>query len=361
MVVMKIAPHNHAHAVDVSIIVPIYNAQKTLARCVQSIIAQTFSNISIILVDDGATDVSGKMCDHYASLDERIHVIHKPNGGVISARFAGVALLPESGYCTFCDADDYLSRDAIQKIYDCIVESESDIVCANNRRFFAHIIQAPKSFPPILTERKTYDKEQIEGSIIPSFFGITNYPGYMHGKLYRNSILKQTISLPYPPIKFFQEDIAFNLRATLLAQRVTTLPDVVYNYRIGGGTSSFMPSFFSDCIALYNFKHEIIQNEGLDDHLRYTTDVELKNELATWLEMYFEYVKGEKASMLAEIECCCNVYEIRQALSYSQTDHSGIIGFKELAANCEYNEIYSLIAEEVHRKALKKAIKRLIV
>lgn len=361
MVVMKITPHNHAHAADVSIIVPIYNAQKTLARCVRSIISQTFSNISIILVDDGATDVSGKMCDHYASLDERIHVVHKPNGGVISARFAGIALLPESGYCTFCDADDYLSRDAIQKMYDCIVESKSDIVCANNRRFFAHIIQAPKSSPPILAERKTYDKEQIKGSIIPSFFGITNYPGYMPGKLYRNSILKQTISLPYPPIKFFQEDIAFNLRATLLAQRITTLPDVVYNYRMGGGTSSFMPSFFSDCIALYNFKYEIIQNEGLDDHLRYTTDVELKNELATWLEMYFEHVNGEKEPVLAEIERCCNVYEIRQALSYSQKDCSGILGFKELAANCEYNEIYSLIAEEVHRKALKKAIKRLIV
>ena len=183
----------------------------------------------------------------------------------------------------------------------------------------------------------------------------------MHGKMYRNSILKQAISLPYPPIRFFQEDIAFNLRATLLAERIATLPDVVYNYRMGGGTSSFMPSFFSDCVALYNFKYESIQKEGLDDQLRYTTDVELKNELATWFEMYFEHVSGEREQVLAEIERCCNVCEIKRALSYALKDDSGVAGFKELAANCQYNEIYRLISEEVHRRAFRKAIKRLIV
>lgn len=169
MAILKSAMQNCTQTSGVSIIVPVYNAQKTLNQCVRSIISQTFSNISIILVDDGSTDESGKMCDKFSSLDERIHVVHKPNGGVMSARAAGIALLSEGGYCTFCDADDYLSRDAVQKLYDCIVNSESDIVCANNRRFFAHIIQAPNNFPPILTGKKIYDKQQIESLIIPSF------------------------------------------------------------------------------------------------------------------------------------------------------------------------------------------------
>ena len=74
----------------ISVIVPVYNSEKTLARCVDSILSQTFSDFELLLVDDGSTDSSGKMCDDYALKDHRVHVFHKKNGGVSSARNLGL-------------------------------------------------------------------------------------------------------------------------------------------------------------------------------------------------------------------------------------------------------------------------------
>ena len=78
--------------VDISVIVPVYNVEELLPRCIESILGQTKKNIEIILVNDGATDGSGKVCDDYAQKDERIRVIHKPNGGLTSAWKAGAEI-----------------------------------------------------------------------------------------------------------------------------------------------------------------------------------------------------------------------------------------------------------------------------
>ena len=100
----------------ISIIVPVYMAEKTLCRCVESIIHQSFSDFEVVLVDDGSTDKSGGLCDSYAKHDSRIKVIHKENGGVSSARNTGI--LASSGvYLTFCDSDDYLELDYLEGLY----------------------------------------------------------------------------------------------------------------------------------------------------------------------------------------------------------------------------------------------------
>lgn len=86
----------------ISIVVPVYNVEKYLGTCVESILKQTYSNIEVILVDDGSTDCSGKMCDHYMGQDERIKVIHKKNGGLSDARNKGI-IQAEGEYITFID------------------------------------------------------------------------------------------------------------------------------------------------------------------------------------------------------------------------------------------------------------------
>ena len=89
----------------ISVIVPVYNAEKYLVRCVDSILNQTYSNLEIILVDDGAKDNSGAMCDDFARKDARIRVIHKENGGLSSARNAGIDIA-KGEYFGFVDSDD---------------------------------------------------------------------------------------------------------------------------------------------------------------------------------------------------------------------------------------------------------------
>lgn len=98
----------------VSIIVPVYNAEKYLRECVESVLCQTLSDIELILVDDGSTDSSPTLCDQYAAQDRRVKVIHKPNGRAASARNAGLRVA-SGEYVAFVDADDWISPDMYEK------------------------------------------------------------------------------------------------------------------------------------------------------------------------------------------------------------------------------------------------------
>lgn len=110
----------------VSIIVPVYNVEHYLDRCVASLVKQTFQNIEIILVDDGSPDDSGKMCDRWAEKDERIKVIHKQNGGLSDARNCGIEAA-HGEYLAFIDSDDWIDEDMIEVLYNALIQNGADI------------------------------------------------------------------------------------------------------------------------------------------------------------------------------------------------------------------------------------------
>lgn len=114
----------------ISIIIPIYNVQKYLNKCVKSVLEQTYGNLEIILVDDGSTDSSGEICDKCKESDERIVVIHKKNGGLSDARNAGIDI-SKGEYLFFLDADDYLSPNAIEIMYSKIISENADLAICN--------------------------------------------------------------------------------------------------------------------------------------------------------------------------------------------------------------------------------------
>lgn len=117
----------------ISIIVPIYNVGKYLPRCIESILNQTFNNFELILVNDGSTDNSGVVCDDYAKKDTRIKIVHKSNGGVSSARNAGL-YVAKGEYIGFVDPDDYIDKNMYEKLYRLCVDNNSDIaICRFNR------------------------------------------------------------------------------------------------------------------------------------------------------------------------------------------------------------------------------------
>ena len=104
---------------QISIVVPVYNVEQYLEKCVNSIINQTYKNLEIILVDDGATDSSGNMCDELAKSDNRIKVYHKENGGLSDARNYGVERATGE-YIGFVDSDDYIDSEMYEKLYEAI-------------------------------------------------------------------------------------------------------------------------------------------------------------------------------------------------------------------------------------------------
>lgn len=111
----------------VSVIVPVYKAIKTLPRCVKSVLEQPFQDLELILVDDGSPDASGALCDSFAIADSRVHVIHKENGGVSSARNAGLEAA-DSQWVIFLDADDFFSPFALSLIFDAAKKSPDRLV-----------------------------------------------------------------------------------------------------------------------------------------------------------------------------------------------------------------------------------------
>lgn len=111
----------------ISVIVPVYNIADYLPKCIESILMQTYVNIQIILVDDGSTDDSGKICEKYADSDKRITVIHKENGGLVSARKAGLAVA-SGKYIGFVDGDDYIDETYYEELLHCLRNSDADFV-----------------------------------------------------------------------------------------------------------------------------------------------------------------------------------------------------------------------------------------
>ena len=136
-------------APKVSIIVPVYKAEKYLHRCVDSILAQTFTDFELLLIDDGSPDNSGTICDRYAAADPRVHVFHKPNGGVSSARQCGLDNA-QGEYTIHADPDDWVEPDMLQELYTEAQRTNADMVicdflqeCANGKT--QYIKQQPKA------------------------------------------------------------------------------------------------------------------------------------------------------------------------------------------------------------------------
>ena len=116
----------------ISIIIPVYNVEAYLDRCIQSVIHQTYQNLEIILVDDGSTDHSGKMCDAYAKSDKRIKVVHKSNGGLSDARNAGLAVITGT-YIGYVDSDDWIELEMYERMYAACIENQAELAICRYR------------------------------------------------------------------------------------------------------------------------------------------------------------------------------------------------------------------------------------
>ncbi len=127
----------------ISVIVPVYNVEKYLERCVESIFKQTYKNIEIILVDDGSTDNSGKICDKFLKKDERVKVIHKENGGLSDARNAGLEIL-SGKYIMFVDSDDWISPAMVEKMYRVLKLYNTELVVCEPIYAYENYISMPK-------------------------------------------------------------------------------------------------------------------------------------------------------------------------------------------------------------------------
>lgn len=156
--------------ISISVIVPIYNAEKYLVRCLESIVEQTYSNLEIILVDDGSTDESLKICEEFGKRDRRIHIIHKENGGQQSARTAGVQKAT-GDYIAFVDADDYIDADTYERLMKKLYSSDIDILLYGLWEDYEdHSVLKQNHYP-----NKVYERADIEKELFPSMLSYGDF------------------------------------------------------------------------------------------------------------------------------------------------------------------------------------------
>lgn len=215
----------------ISVIVPVYNVDKYLKRCLDSIISQTYKNLEIILVDDGSTDTSGEICDEYAKLDGRIKAIHKENGGLSSARNAGLDIMTGE-YVTFVDSDDYVSNDYVNLMYSQICKHNADIAVVSFKMFFDGDCECIYDDVPTIT---VYNQKNA----IRELLHIAKIKQSAWGKLYCSELYK-TIRFPYGKL---YEDLAVIYKIMLKANKTVYIDAPLYQYYIR--ENSIMQSDFS--------------------------------------------------------------------------------------------------------------------
>lgn len=182
----------------VSVIVPVYNVERYVNECVESICNQSYSNIEIILVDDGSTDHSGEICDEWAEKDQRITVIHKPNGGLSDAR--NVAIDQAGGaWLMFVDGDDTISSDAVESLYDAVVNYECDMAVCNMVRVYddgsTEPFYKPTDKPTLLTDTDRFITLK-QPSVCNKLFKTVLFDGirFPKGKYYEDTFVYHVLA-----------------------------------------------------------------------------------------------------------------------------------------------------------------------
>ena len=350
---------------EIAIIVPVYNTGKyKLSKCIQSILAQTYRHFTLILVDDGSTDDSGTVCDQFAQKDSRIKVIHQANRGSVEARKVGVfadeAQLAK--YICFCDSDDTMPKEALQKLATVAEQESADCVCGNMRRVYRGV-SLPQCFTPHCFssgESNVYGNEEIISELYISCFGISNYPVNLVAKLYRTGLITNASKFE-PIVKFMGDDLSVTLRVLPETQRLVIIPDVVYNYRIGGGTSKFMPDMLDDFLRLYRFKKEMAQRYPMPQNAEYLMAVELKNIALSWFEMCALSGKYDEQALRREMKRVCELPEIREAVQQKDFAVKEPEGIRRAIQESNVKYIEDFLAERItagkYRRFIKKILK----
>ncbi len=152
----------------ISVIVPVYNVEKYLERCVKSIVAQTYKDLEILLIDDGSTDKSGKMCDDFQQTDSRIKVFHKQNGGLSDARNYGIEH-SAGEFISFVDSDDYIDEKMLETLHRLITENDADLaVCSAMDVFEGKEVTQVKEIKEFNLNKVESYKYMLRGDGIPS-------------------------------------------------------------------------------------------------------------------------------------------------------------------------------------------------
>lgn len=297
----------------ISVIVPVYNVEKYLEECINSLRNQTLSDIEIIAIDDGSPDNCGKILDMHAKLDYRIKVIHKKNAGVSAARNDGIN--KASGeYLFFCDSDDWLEKEALEKMYKCIKKYNSDIVITD---FQENNGQSAKIHHMFSDEFTVTDADSIKKIQMINFpKGYTNISTQFFSKAYciaapwhhliRKDIIKQNNLYFDTDVRGMYDDGLFMLSVFEYVKKISYLKIVTYNYRVVSSsiTHRFNPNILNTYSIVYNKVNEFIKSYNKDSEFIKAFYIRVFAYLNKSMEVYFFHPQNKKTQKEKYQEFC---------------------------------------------------------
>lgn len=252
----------------VSVIVPVYNAEATIKKCVDSILSNHYQALEVILVNDGSTDNSGRICDELAVNDIRVQVIHKKNEGVGAARNTGLESVTGQ-YVMFADADDAVSDSMYEKMVERAAFTDADCVVCN-----AVYIYTDRR----VTERHVFGNQLIQGPDVGTkIVQPLVTPGHDDAslmqsacnKLYRTSVIRNS-SIRFSRLPY-AEDWLFNIEFFLNAEKVAFIEDALYLYNretLGSLSKSYRKTAFQDTVWIQNRLAQLFPEKYTPEDLR---------------------------------------------------------------------------------------------
>jgi len=259
----------------ISIIIPIYNSEKYLSRCLETVINQTYSKLEIILVNDGSRDKSLDICKHYQSKDSRIIIIDKINEGVSVARNTGIEAATGK-YIGFVDADDWIEPSMYESMLNNIEQYKCNIAFCN----FTKDTRYGRYFKKINVKKNVLSKIDIINELIANMIGIEDIlPKYHYimGSIWRclyNREFLNKYNLRFQSGISIMEDLVFNIQALIFCDRVCIDHGFYYHYIKNKSSSlhTYNEKMWNDNVKVHNLLEQILHNADLDEYLRKRLD-----------------------------------------------------------------------------------------
>ena len=270
-----------------SIVVPIYNGEKFLSKCLNAIAKQTFTDFEVILIDDGSTDRSSDICQKYALNDKRFRYFRKENGGAFQSRIYGVEKAAGT-YITFCDADDfYANKNVFACLYEEIMKSNCQAIQFGFMKKYNHLshkVTLVKT--PLDTDRNTFNAHEYP-KLLCSYWNEAHLTTNVSNKVYHCSLISSLPSSKTVEKVFWGDDQIMNLYLLSECESFRFIPDALYCYRqMSGDTSRFSLHTMEDVDNIK--KYQLMFLKHYQGNVKQPIKQILFSELAGWFFYYIQ-------------------------------------------------------------------------
>ncbi len=333
---------------EISVIVPVYNVEKTLDRCLESILCQTFQDFEIILVDDGSTDGSGSICDRYAAEYPQISVIHKENEGLGPTRNVGIRAA-EGKYIYHCDSDDWLKPELLEKVHGAIVDNDADVAVFGYDLFtekdgeiipYSQTVLADGVYAGGKEIKKLFSKEYFNSFVVLSACN----------RMYKKSFITDN-GIYFPSLRRCQ-DMAYSMLLFDKIEKLVTIHDTYYCYIIQPGV--YKGRSYSEMIdiycTIYSMSAEYFEKWGLfDEELKQKLNSDICEKIANYSAYAWivKYADREKENICCLLE---NETVTRMFATYQNSKKSRFMLLFSMGVRQKMKHLLHITAKLVIRK-----------